>query len=277
MKYTTSLFSRLGLSATACLALFASLIVPASTQAFGHSYGYTYNTGYGFSQPYFGQSVHYSTFTPAYAMGGYEQLTDEDMYLGSKRKGDRNMKRGLFSVATREYRNALKRASQFWGAKSTQAKEARSLLTQAQNSFQKYGDARPNQGYDRAKSKGDRFFDRGNFQRALAQYQDALKRAHTDEQAQQAVAMVVRAKDAITGVPAQRRQETLDQRARGDEAMQSGDYQQALGFYASALTRSIKLNGADSRETMALTKMITRAQEGLTGKLAPQSDFRMAD
>lgn len=273
-KYTFS--KLLGTSAVALVALVSSLFAPATAQAFGHRYGYGY--GYGFSQPYFAQSVHYSTYWPSYMGAGYEPLSDEDMYLGSKRKGDRNMQRGQFSTATREYRNALQRATKFWGAKSKQAKQAQALLARAQDSYQKYGDARRGANFGRARDKGDRYFDRGNYKRALAQYQDALKRAHTDEQAQQAVALVVRAKNALAGKPTQRHQITLDKKTRGDQALESGDFQQALGFYASALTRSIKLHGAESRQTRELTKLITKAQEGMVGSFTQtQSDFRVAD
>jgi tetratricopeptide (TPR) repeat protein len=255
------------------------MMAPSQSEAFG--YGYSSGYGNGFARPFFSQSVYYSTMYPSY-MGtgyvgaGYEQLSDEDMYLGSKRKGDRMMKRGQFSGATREYRNALKRATKFWGKRSKQAKEANLLLARAQDSFQQYGNARNSKRFLRAKSKGDRFFDRGNYKRALAQYQDALKRAHTDDQAQEMAALVVRAKDALTGAPARRRRETQDKRARGDEAMDKGNYQQALGFYASALTRTIKLHGADSQKTQELTRLITRAQEGMSGKRT-QNDFRVAD
>lgn len=263
----------------ASFGVLAALLVPSTGLAFGHySYGYSYSPGFGYSQPYLGPAVvQYSTFAPAYMSPGYETLSDEDMYLGSKRKGDRLMKRGQFSAATREYRNAVNRATKFWGARSQQAKESGTLLAKAQQSFQKYGDAARNQDFGRAKSKGDRYFDRGDFRRALAQYEDALKRAHTDEQAQSAVAMVVRAKEALEGPTSTKMDENRDLRVRGDEAMEAGNYQQALGFYASALTRSIKVHGADSAQTQALTRSITRAQEGLTGRLPVQDDFRVAD
>lgn len=263
----------------AALTALGLLVLGASS---GFAWGYCGTTGY--RSMGYGFTPGFRTYTPAAAYWGYdtywpaysymdEGLTDEDLYAGSKQKGDRMMGRGQFSGATREYRNAFRRASRAWGADSKQANTAKALLAKAQESFQKYGDARPGKDYGRAKRKGDRAFDRGDYARAIAQYEDALKRAHTDEQAQEAVGLLVRAKAArdgrpalAAGAPAVPSQDAVQRlKQAGDLAMARGDFRSAVASYASALTRSIKLHGADSASTRTITQALTRAQEHLAG------------
>lgn len=267
-------------SARLLLATFALALLPGTLRAFG--YGYTqvrYGVGPGFGyNPVFTRAYYDVASWPG-GYQGYEAMSDEDLYLGSRRKGDRYMARNQYSRATREYREALRRAERYFGRESSQSREATRLLAEAQGAFQRYGDARQAGAYQRARARGDRLLDRGEFGRAAAQYQDALAHAHTDAQAQEMVALLVQARGAgsARGGPARVRG-IDDYRGRGDDAMQVGDYKAALGFYASALTRTSKVHGPESRQTRELSRLLTRAQEALAGApTGPAPGLRYAD
>lgn len=234
-----------------------------------------YRGGFGYRGTYFGGATYHSaSYIPAFGAAYYPtfypaapELSDEDKYEGSKQKGDRMMGRSQFSKAAAEYANAKRRARRAWGAKSRQAKEAERLRRQARDLFARYGNAPRGMDYSRAKEKGDAAFDRGKYDRAIRQYEDALKKAFTKEQAKEASALVVRARDYKAGrrrpSATRRTPQTLIQ--RGDVAMASGRFGQAIENYATALSSAIREHGAGSAQVRQLTDKLTRAQRRAQG------------
>lgn len=221
---------------------------------------------------FWNQPVVAAPFHPAYyPTVGYE-LTDEELYAGAKSKGDRNMKRNQFSAAMREYANARNRAARAWGEDSAQAKRARASHAEAERLFLKYGDAKRGKDYSRAKKKGDRFLGRGDYDRAIRQYEDALARAHTDAQAKEASALLVQAQDLKSGRRT-RRGRTLGgaPAALGEAAMRNGRFAEAVDHFAAALTDAIRRTGAGSGQVRRLTRRLTAAQRALS-EAAPAVD-----
>ena len=231
--------------------------------------------GFGYRGNYFGGATYYSgTYWPSYGGAFYPtyypaapELSDEDKYLGSKEKGDRLMGRSQFSQAATEYANAKRRAERAWGAKSRQAKAADKLRRQARDLFARYGNAPRGLDYGRAKEKGDSYFDKGKYARAIRQYEDALQKSFTKEQAKEASALLVKARDYKAG---RRRPQRVTRRpqtlvVRGDRAMIRGQFGEAVENYAAALSGAIREHGAGSPEVKQLTDKLTLAQRRAQG------------
>ncbi len=248
-------------SALFMLGFLANSVEANTCRRYGGGFGYGYVNPYPVGGYYpFGAPAYVDPLYWPPGQGAGYSLTDEDRYLGSKRKGDRSMRRNRYSEAAREYRNAYHRATTAWGEESRQAQEAQRLAQVAQEKLERYGDAQAGRDYISAKRKGDRFFARRDFDRAAAQYKDALDRAHTPKQATEASALLVKAQNAKAGFrtssPAISWREL---EAQGDQAVQAGQYEHASEFYAEALILAKRTGNAQSR-VAGITVKLTRSQ-----------------
>lgn len=248
-----------------------------SVQAYRPCVGGGFASGFyggGFYRPIarpFGGIYTYSGFRDPFFYNNYYArdpgLSKDDRYTGAKNKGDRYLKRGNLSGAVRQYKDALDRATRFWGKDSRQAKESAQLLAKARDKFHKFGDAQHGRKFQQELGRANRSMDRGRYNEAISAYEEALHYAHTDEQARSVSALLVKAQSNLENkqFPGAYQVRTLAQ--AGEQAVKDGKFAEAVEAFASALTRSIRTFGASSEMTKNLTQSLTDAQSRLaTGK-----------
>jgi hypothetical protein len=141
-------------------------------------YGYHPNwtsPGYLYSRPWYVPPV-----------DPYIPLSNEERYLGAKHKGDRAAERGNWKQAATQYQDAWDRATHFWGEGSRQAQEAVAALRRARFKSRLRGKITARGDFQTTLRRGHRARRRGDGEAAARAYREALRRARTSAQGEEA-------------------------------------------------------------------------------------------